>query len=62
MSEKEEIGRCWVVRWRMEEESSVLQNFLQVLPWRWKSEKVEEYYSVSIITLRRRRFLRELAG
>ena len=43
MSEKEEIGRCWVVRWRMEEESSVLQNFLQVLPWRWKSEKVEEY-------------------
>jgi hypothetical protein len=43
MSEKEETGRCWVVRWRMEEKSSVLQDFLQVLPWRWNSEKVEEY-------------------
>ena len=43
MSEKEEIGRCWVVRWRMEEKYSVLQDFLQVLPWRWKSEEVEEY-------------------
>jgi hypothetical protein len=43
MSEKEEIGRCWVVRWQMEEKSSILQDFLQVLPWRWKSEKVEEY-------------------
>jgi hypothetical protein len=43
MSEKEEAGHCWVVRWRMEEESSVLQEFLHVLPWRWKSEKVEEY-------------------
>lgn len=43
MSEKEEIGRCWVVRWRMEEKSSVLQDFLQVLPWRWKPEKIEEY-------------------
>jgi hypothetical protein len=35
MSEKEEAGHCWVVRWRMEEESSVLQEFLHVLPWRW---------------------------
>ena len=43
MSEKEEAGHCWVVRWRMEEKSSVLQEFLHVLPWRWKSEKVEEY-------------------
>jgi hypothetical protein len=43
MSEKEEIGHCWVVRWRREEESSILQDFLHVLPWRWKSEKVEEY-------------------
>ena len=43
MSEKEETGRCWVVRWRMEEKSSVLQDFLHVLPWRWKSEQVEEY-------------------
>ena len=43
MSEKEETGHCWVIRWRMEEESSVLPDFLQVLPWRWKSEKVEEY-------------------
>jgi hypothetical protein len=43
MSEKEETGRCWVVRWRMEKPSSVLQDFFQVLPWRWKPEKVEEY-------------------
>jgi hypothetical protein len=43
MSEREEIGHCWVVRWRMEGKSSVLQDFLQVLPWRWKLEKVEEY-------------------
>lgn len=43
MSEKEETGRCWVVRWRMEEKSSVLQDFLHVLPWRWNSGKVEEY-------------------
>jgi hypothetical protein len=43
MSEKGKIGHCWVVRWRMEEESSVLQHFLHVLPWRWKSEKVKEY-------------------
>jgi hypothetical protein len=27
----------------MEGKSSVLQDFLQVLPWRWNSEKVEEY-------------------
>jgi len=27
----------------MEEESSVLQDFLHVLPWRWKPEKIEEY-------------------
>jgi hypothetical protein len=43
VSEKGKTGRCWVVRWRWEEESSVLQHFLHVLPWRWKSEKVEEY-------------------
>ena len=43
MSEKEETGRCWVIRWRMEKESSVLQEFLHVLPWQWKTEKVEEY-------------------
>lgn len=43
MSEKGETGRCWVVQWRMEEKSSVLQDFLQVLPWRWKPEKIEEY-------------------
>ncbi len=43
MSERGVIGRCWVVRWRMEEESSVLQDFLHVLPWRWKPEKIEEY-------------------
>ena len=43
MSEKEKIGRCWVVRWRLEGKSSVLQDFFQVLPWRWKAEKVKEY-------------------
>jgi hypothetical protein len=43
MSEKEENGHCWVVRWRIEEKSSVLQDFFHVLPWRWKSEKVEEH-------------------
>jgi hypothetical protein len=43
MSEKEETGRCWVVRWRMEGKSSVLQDFVHVLPWRWNSEHVEEY-------------------
>ncbi len=32
-----------VVRWRIEGKSSVLEDFLQVLPWRWKSEQVEEY-------------------
>ena len=43
MSEKRDGGHCWVVRWRREDGSSVLQQFLQVLPWRWNSEKVEEY-------------------
>jgi hypothetical protein len=43
MSEKEENGHCWVVRWRLEGKSSVLHDFLQVLPWRWKAEKVKEY-------------------
>jgi hypothetical protein len=43
MSEKRDGGHCWVVRWRREDESSVLQHFLHVLPWRWNSEKVEAY-------------------
>jgi hypothetical protein len=43
MSEKEETGHCWVVRWQLEEKSSVLQDFFQVLPWRRKAEKVKEY-------------------
>jgi hypothetical protein len=43
MSEKEENGHCWVVRWRLEGKSSVLHDFFQVLPWRWKAEKVKEY-------------------
>jgi hypothetical protein len=43
MSEKGVIGRCWVVRWRMEQKSSVLQDFFHVLPWRWKPEKIEEF-------------------
>jgi len=43
MSEREETGRCWVVRWRREGKSSVLQDFVHVLPWRWNSEDVEEY-------------------
>ena len=43
MSEKEETGHCWVVRWRLEERSSVLHNFFQVLPRQWKAEKVKEY-------------------
>lgn len=43
MSEKEKTGRCWVVRWRLEGKSSVLQDFFQVFPWRWKAEKVKEY-------------------
>jgi hypothetical protein len=43
MSEKEKTGRCWVVRWRLEGKSSVLQDFFQVLPWRWNAEKVKEY-------------------
>jgi hypothetical protein len=43
MSEKEENVHCWVVRWRLEEKSSVLHDFFQVLPWRWKAEKVKEY-------------------
>jgi hypothetical protein len=42
-SEKRASGHCWVVRWRREDGSSVLQQFLHVLPWRWNSEKVEEY-------------------
>src|ERR1700755_1349606 len=43
MSEKEKTGRCRVVRWRLEGKSSLLQDFFQVLPWRWKAEKVKEY-------------------
>ena len=43
MSEKEETGHCWVVRWRMAAESSGLRDFFQVLPWRWNAEKVKEY-------------------
>jgi hypothetical protein len=43
MSEKKETGHCWVVRWRMTEESSALQDFFHVLPWRWNAEKVKEY-------------------
>jgi hypothetical protein len=43
MSKKEETGHCWVVRWRMMGKSSILQDFFQVLPWRWKAEKVKEY-------------------
>jgi hypothetical protein len=42
MSEKAETGHCWVVRWRLAGKSSVLQDFFQVLPWRWKAEKVKE--------------------
>jgi len=43
MTEKENAGRCWVIRWRFEGKSSTLANFFQVLPWRWKAEKVKEY-------------------
>jgi hypothetical protein len=43
MSEKEKTGHCWVVRWRLERKSSTLHDFLQILPWRWKVEKVKEY-------------------
>jgi hypothetical protein len=43
MTENENAGRCWVIRWRFEEKSSALPNFFQVLPWRWKAEKVKEY-------------------
>jgi hypothetical protein len=43
MSEKRDGDHCWVVRWRREDGSSVLKQFLHVLPWRWNSEKVEEY-------------------
>jgi hypothetical protein len=43
MSEKKETGHRWVVRWRMERKSSILHDFLQVLPWRWKAEKAKEY-------------------
>jgi hypothetical protein len=43
MSEKEETGHCWVVRWRQTGESSGLQEFFQVLPWRWSADKVKEY-------------------
>ena len=42
MSDKEETGHCWVVRWRLEV-SSLLHNFFQVLPWQWKAEKIKEY-------------------
>ena len=41
--EKEETGHCWVVRWRFADKASVLQDFFQVLPWRWNAEKVKEY-------------------
>jgi hypothetical protein len=40
---KEETGHCWVVRWRFAGKVSVLEDFFQVLPWRWKAEKVKEY-------------------
>jgi hypothetical protein len=43
MSKKEKTGRCWVVRWQLQPQSSILQDFFQVLPWRWKEEKVKEY-------------------
>jgi hypothetical protein len=43
MSEKDKNGHCWVVRWRLAGESSILQDFFQILPWRWKAEKVKEY-------------------
>jgi hypothetical protein len=43
MSEKDKNGHCWVVRWCLAGESSILQDFFQVLPWRWKAEKVKEY-------------------
>jgi hypothetical protein len=43
MSEQDKNGHCWVVRWRLAGKSSVLKDFFQVLPWRWKAEKVEEY-------------------
>ena len=43
MSEKDKNGHCWVVRWRLAGKSSLLQDFFQVLPWRWKAEKVKEY-------------------
>ena len=43
MSEKEETGHCWVVRWRLTGESSGLHEFFQVLPWRWSADKVKEY-------------------
>jgi hypothetical protein len=43
MTEKEKAGHCWVIRWRFEGKSSALANFFQVLPWRWKAEKVKEY-------------------
>ena len=40
---KEETGHCWVVRWRFAGNASVLEEFFQVLPWRWQAEKVKEY-------------------
>ena len=43
MSEKEDTGHCWVVRLRLTGESSSLQEFFQVLPWRWSADKVKEY-------------------
>jgi hypothetical protein len=42
MTEKEKTGRFWVIRWRFEGKSSGLANFFQVLPWRWRPEKVRE--------------------
>jgi hypothetical protein len=43
LMEKEETGHCWVVPWRFAGKASVLQDFFQVRPWRWKAEKVKEY-------------------
>jgi L,D-transpeptidase catalytic domain len=33
MSQKEKTGHCWVVRWRLQPKSSVLEDFFQLLPW-----------------------------
>jgi hypothetical protein len=40
---KDETGHCWVVRWRFAGKASVLEDFFQILPWRWQAEKVKEY-------------------